>query len=102
MQLTEHHAEMAAQIGDKVAHERWATFCALTPPTLSTTDARLALHLFSVRGAAAALAGETADACPLPRDAASDYGHALRGAWFAAYAAARKSVRRAPRKRPLS
>lgn len=102
MELTEHQAVLAAEIGDKVAHERWATFFALTPPPLSPAQAKVALHLFAVKGAAAALAGATEDACPLPRDAASDYGHALRAAWFAAYASARKAVRRAPRKRPLS
>jgi hypothetical protein len=102
MQLTEHQAVRAAEIGDQIASERWTTFCALVPTDLPTTQARLALNLFAVRGAAAALAGETEDACPLQRDAASEYGHGLRAAWFAAYAAARKAARRRAPKRPLS
>lgn len=102
MQLTEHQAVLAAEIGDKIAKERWPIFYSHAPNHLSTTDARLALNFFAVRGAAAALAGEAEDACPLPRDAATDYGHALRAVWLAAYAAARRSQRRAPRKPPLS
>ena len=102
MQITEHQAVQAAEIGDKIAKDRWPIFYSHAPNHLSTTDARLALNFFAVRGAAAALAGETADACPLQRGAASDYGHALRAAWLAAYVAARKAARRAPRNRPLS
>lgn len=102
MELTEHQAVLAAEIGDKVAHERWTTFFPLAPPPLSPAQAKVALHLFTVKGAAAALAGETEDACPLPRDAASAYGHALRAAWFAAYTAARTAARRRAPKRPLS
>lgn len=102
MQLTEHQAVRAAEIGDKIARERWTTFCPLVPSDLPTSEARLALNLFAVRGAAAALAGETEDSCPLPRDAASDYGHGLRAAWFSAYAAARKATRRRATTRPLS
>jgi len=102
MQLAEHQAVRAAEIGDKIAKDRWPLFYSYAPGHLTTGDARLALNFFAVAGATAGLAGETEDACPLPRDAATDYGHALRAAWFAAFAAARKAARRTPRKRPLS